>query len=478
MFGAGTMGRYMHDSNSVTDDAMAALRSLLGSRCSTSAYDLESHAHDESFHPPFPPDAVAFPETNEEVAAIVRICAEHRTAVIPFGAGTAVEGHVQALRRGLSVDLSRMDRILALNPDDLDCRVQAGIRRVALNEKLEREGLWLPVDPGADASMGGMVATGASGTTTVRYGTIRENVLGLTCVLADGRIIETGGRARKSSAGYDLTKLLLGSEGTLGVLTEIQLKLHPLPESIGAAVCPFDSVDGCVQTVIEILQSGIPVARCELLDEDSMQAVNVYTSMSHATVPTLFMEFHGTSASVAEQAERSGEIAAEHGGSAFQWTSERERREELWNARHHAYYAIKALRPGSYGWVSDICVPISDLAKCISDTRKEIADANLTAPILGHVGDGNFHAIFLVDPDDDEEMRRATGANQRMIDRALAAGGTCTGEHGIGMGKIDILRDQHGDGVRVMEAIKSALDPEGILNPGKVLAPVNGVPSG
>lgn len=450
--------------------AVSELRDLLGDRCSTSAYDIESHAHDESFHPPAPPDAVAFPESNEEVAAVIGLCRKLRVPVIPFGAGTAVEGHVQAIKGGISVDLSRMDRILDVQAEDMDCRVQAGIRRVALNNELEKLGMWLPIDPGADAAIGGMAATGASGTTTVRYGTIRENVLGLTCVLADGRIVTTGGRARKSSAGYDLTKLMLGSEGTLGVITEVQLKLHPLPEAISAATCAFPSVEACVDTVIEILQSGIPVARCELLDEGSMRAVNSYTKLTYEVAPSLFFEFHGTPSSVAEQAERSKEISDEHGGGSFRWTRERERREELWNARHHAYYAIKAVRPGSYGWVSDACVPISKLAECITDTCREVSAANLVAPILGHVGDGNFHAIFLVDPTDADEMDRAKRVNDRMIERVLAVGGTCTGEHGIGIGKLSTLRDQHGEGVAVMQAIKDALDPEGLLNPGKVLA--------
>lgn len=460
----------MAESNSNAARAVSKLQGLLGPRCSTSAYDIESHAHDESFHPPAPPDAVAFPESNEEVAAVIGICRELHMPVIPFGAGTAVEGHVQAIKGGISVDLSRMDRILDVQAEDMDCRVQAGIRRVALNDALEKLGMWLPIDPGADASIGGMAATGASGTTTVRYGTIRENVLGLTCALADGRIIETGGRARKSSAGYDLTKLMLGSEGTLGVITEAQLKLHPLPEAISAATCAFPSVEACVDTVIEILQSGLPVARCELLDEASMRAVNNYTELEYEVAPSLFFEFHGTPSSVDEQAERSKEIADEHGGGSFRWTRERERREELWNARHHAYYAIKAVRPGSYGWVSDACVPISKLAECITETCREVSSANLVAPILGHVGDGNFHAIFLVDPSDADEMDRAQRVNDRMIERVLAVGGTCTGEHGIGIGKLSTLRDQHGEGVAVMQSIKDSLDPEGLLNPGKVLA--------
>ena len=459
----------MATDNAASRAALEAVRGLVGDRFSTSPYDLESHARDESFHPPAPPDAVVFPESNEEVAAILRSCSDGRLPVIPFGAGTAVEGHVQATEGGLSLDLSRMNRILSVEVDDLDCRAQAGIRRVALNESLEKEGLWLPVDPGADASLGGMAATGASGTTTVRYGTIRENVLGLTVVLSDGRILRTGGRARKSSAGYDLTKLMLGSEGTLGVITEVQLRLQPLPEAVSAAVCGFPDIERLVQAVIEILQSGIPVARCELLDEKSMQAVNQYSKLAFEPVPTAFFEFHGTERGVAEQAELSGAIATEFGGGGFQWASEREKREELWRARHHAYYAIKALRPGSYGWVSDVCVPISKLAACIAATVRDLEEAHLIAPILGHVGDGNFHAIFLVDPDDAEELKRAERVNERMIERSLAMGGTCTGEHGIGLGKIAALRAQHGEGVAIMRTIKDALDPIGILNPGKVL---------
>ncbi len=460
----------MEVTNNDFEAAHRSLHELLGQRCSTSDYDIESHSHDESFHPPAPPDVVAFPESNDEVAAVVQICRDHLIPVIPFGAGTAVEGHVQATRGGVSLDLLRMNKVLDLQTDDLDCRVQAGIRRLALNDQLEKHGMWLPVDPGADAAIGGMAATGASGTTTVRYGTIRENVLGLTCVLADGRIIQTGGRARKSSAGYDLTKLMLGSEGTLGVITEVQLKLQPLPESVAAAVCSFSDIAGCVDAVIEILQSGIPVARCELLDTASMQAVNNHSKLDCELAPTMFFEFHGTPASVAEQAKLSGEIAAEHGGGDFRWARERESREKLWHARHHAYYAIKALRPGSYGWVSDVCVPISQLADCISATLRETEAEGLTAPIIGHVGDGNFHAVFLVNPDDEAEISRARRANDHMLELAISMGGTCTGEHGIGIGKQRWLRAQHGAGADVMRVLKDALDPAGILNPDKIFS--------
>ncbi len=461
--------RNMPTASNNVEIVLAKIKNFLGERLSTSSYDIETHAHDESFHPAAPPNAVAFPESETEVSAITKACHDHQVPLIAFGAGTAVEGHVQAVHGGICVDLSRMDQIIDLQIDDLDCRVQAGIRRIALNEQLEKHGLWLPIDPGADASLGGMAATGASGTTTVRYGTIRDNILGLSVVLADGRVIRTGGRARKSSAGYDLTKLMLGSEGTLGVITEVQLKLQPLPEAVSAAVCGFLGIQPLVESVIEILQSGIPVARCELLDKVSMAAVNDYAGFNYEVMPTIFFEFHGTQASVAEQANRVRTITAEHGANAFQWSTHREERDRLWHARHHAYYAVKALLPGSYGWVGDVCVPISRLAECITAVQEDIEQAGLTAPILGHVGDGNFHAIFLVYPDDEQGMKRAKEVNDRMIQLALKMGGSCSGEHGIGIGKIDMLRQQHGEGVAVMKTIKQALDPGNILNPTKVL---------
>lgn len=447
---------------------LAALRDLLGERFSTSAYDLESHSRDESWHEAEPPDAVAFVESTEETASVVRVCSQHNTPIVPFGAGTAVEGHVQAVRGGVSLDLSRMTRILSVEPDDLDCRVQAGVTRMTLNRELEKSGLMFPVDPGADATLGGMAATGASGTTAVRYGTMRENVLGLTIVTADGRIIRTGGRARKSSAGYDLTRLLVGSEGTLGVITELQLRLQPLPEAVSSAVCSFQTLDGAVDCVVEMLQSAIPVARCELLDESSIDAVNRYSKLDLPLSPTLFLEFHGTEASVAEQARLSGEIAAEHGGGNFQWSAQREDRERLWTARHKAYYALKALRPGTKGWPTDVAVPISKLAECIRESAADCARLGLLAPILGHVGDGNFHVAFLFDENDADELSRVKEANSRLIRRALALGGTCTGEHGVGLGKIEALEAEHGNGVELMRAVKQALDPKGLLNPGKI----------
>jgi len=444
------------------------LRALLGERLSVSPSAIESHSRDESYHAAAPPDAVAFPASTKEVAGVVRICAERGVPMIPFGAGTSVEGHVQALRGGVSIDLTKMNEILEVNPEDLDCLVQAGVNRVALNEQLEKQGMFFPVDPGADATLGGMAATGASGTTTVRYGTMRENVLGMTVVTPDGVVVRTGGQARKSSAGYDLSRLFVGSEGTLGVITELRLKLHPLPEAISAAVCPFDTIAGAVESVIEILQAGISVARVELLDESSLRAVNAYSKLSLPERPTLFFEFHGTETGVEEQARLAGEIVAEHGAGDFEWAARREKREELWEARHEAYYAAKALRPGSSGWTTDVCVPVSRLAEIIVATRREIDEAGLEAPILGHVGDGNFHVIFLLDPQYPEGARKARAINASLLERTLAAGGTCTGEHGVGMGKIEWLRAEHPDGVEVMRRIKAALDPAGLMNPGKI----------
>jgi D-lactate dehydrogenase (cytochrome) len=446
----------------------AELQQVLGDRFSVSPYDLESHGVDESYHGPMPPDAVAFAETTEEVAAVVKICADHLVPVIAFGAGTGVEGHTLAVQGGVSLDVSRMNRILEINADDMDCRVQAGVTRMQLNRELEKQGLMFPVDPGADASIGGMAATGASGTTAVRYGTMRENVLGLTVALADGRVVNTGGRARKSSAGYDLTRLMIGSEGTLGVITEIQLRLYPLPEAISSAVCGFESVEGAASAVVEILQSGVPVARCELLDDDSVKAVSAYGKLDLPVRPTVFFEFHGTERSVKEQAEIAAAVIGEHGGSDFEWSPKREDREKLWAARHNAYFATRAMRPGAKCWATDVAVPISKLAECIAETRREIAAAGVVAPILGHVGDGNFHVLFLFDESDEAEVAVAQTLNKSLVQRALALGGTCTGEHGVGLGKMSALREQHGQGVDVMRAIKTALDPKGILNPGKI----------
>ncbi|MDA0207603.1 MAG: FAD-binding protein [Acidobacteria bacterium] len=458
----------MHAPAGLAPTISEELKQVLGERLSVSRYDLESHGVDESYHPAAPPDAVAFIDSTEEAATVLKVCNGRGLPVIPFGTGTGVEGHTLAIHGGLSLDVSRLNRILEINPDDLDCRVQAGVTRMQLNRELEKHGLMFPVDPGADASLGGMAATGASGTTTVRYGTIRENVLGMTVALADGRVIKTGGRARKSSAGYDLTRLFIGSEGTLGVITEVQLRVYPLPEAIASAVCGFESVEGAATAVVEMLQSGVPVARCELLDEDSVKAVNAYAKLDVPVRPTVFFEFHGTHKAVQEQAEIAGGIVAEHGGSDFQWSPKREDREKLWDARHKAYFATKAIRPGTRVWATDVAVPISRLAECIQETRREIAAAGIMAPILGHIGDGNFHVLFILDEKQPEEITTAKRLNQNLLERALAMGGTCTGEHGVGLGKIKALREQHGEGVDVMRAIKDALDPKGIMNPGKI----------
>jgi D-lactate dehydrogenase (cytochrome) len=449
--------------------ALDALRSLLGDRLSTSAAVREQHGKDESYHPSAAPDAVAFARSTQEVADIVRVCAAHKLPVIAFGTGTSLEGHVAALRGGVCIDVSGMDQVLEVNAEDLDCRVQAGVRRKQLNEYLRDSGLFFPIDPGADASLGGMAATRASGTNAVRYGTMRENVLGLTVVLADGRVIRTGGRARKSSAGYDLTRLMVGSEGTLGVITEIQLKLYGIPEAVSSAVCSFETLEGAVNAVIMTIQMGIPVARIELLDEVQMDAINRYSDLHYPAQPTLFFEFHGSDAGVREQTERVGDIASEFGGGDFQWATRPEDRNKLWQARHDAYYAAMALRPGCKGWATDVCVPISRLAECILETRKDIDESGIITPIVGHVGDGNFHLVFLVDTENEEEMKKATGVNDRMVIRSLEMGGTCTGEHGIGYGKIEFLKHEHGEAVSVMRQIKNALDPEDLMNPGKIV---------
>ncbi len=445
------------------------LRELLGGRLSTSDAVREQHGRDESFHELAAPDAVAFAGSTEDVAAIVGVCARHKIPVIAYGTGTSLEGHVQALHGGVCIDLSQMNAILEVNAEDLDCRVQPGVTRKQLNSHLRDSGLFFPIDPGADASLGGMTATRASGTNAVRYGTMRENVLGLTVVLADGRVIRTGGRARKSAAGYDLTRLFVGSEGTLGIITEVQLRLYGIPEAISSAVCSFPTLEGAVNTVTQTIQMGIPVARIELLDEFQMDAINRYSDLSYPAQPTLFFEFHGSDSGVREQAELVGEIAAEFGGGDFQWAVRQEDRNKLWQARHDAYYAAMALRPGCKGWATDVCVPISRLTEVMLETRNDIDASGILAPIVSHAGDGNFHLVFLVDTANPEEMAKASAVNDRMVARALAAGGTCTGEHGVGYGKIEFLKAEHGEAVSVMRQIKTALDPDNIMNPGKVL---------
>jgi len=449
---------------------LEALAGLLGDRMTTASAVREHHGSGEDYFPVLPPDAVCFPETNEEVAAVVRLCAAHQVPVIPYGTGTSLEGHVQAVNGGVCIDLSRMNAVIEVNEQDLDCRVQAGVTRKQLNEYLRDTGLFFPIDPGADASLGGMAATRASGTNAVRYGTMRENVLGLTVVLPDGRTVHTGGRARKSAAGYDLTRLYVGSEGTLGVITEVRLRLYGIPEAITSAVCQFPTLADAVNSVIVVIQSGIPVARIELLDEVQMGACIAYSKLEgYEARPTLFFEFHGTKASAAEQAEMVKAISDDFGGSAFQWTERAEERTKLWQARHDAYYAGMALSPGKKGIATDACVPISKLAECIVETRADIDRSGLIAPIVGHVGDGNFHLVIVVDPDDDDEMGRAHELNDRLIQRTLAYGGTCTGEHGIGQGKMQFLAAEHGEAVSVMRSLKQALDPLNIMNPGKIL---------
>jgi len=440
-----------------------------GERLSTLPAVRDQHGHDESWHESAPPDAVVFPKTTEEVSRVVSACAAEGVPVIPFGAGTSLEGHVAAIHGGIAIDMSGMTALKRVSPEDLDCTVEAGITRKQLNEQLRDTGLFMPVDPGADASIGGMVSTRASGTNAVRYGTIRENVLGLTVVMPDGSVIETGGRARKSAAGYDLTHLMIGSEGTLGVVTEVTLKLHGIPEDVGAATCSFPSVDQAVTTVIETIQSGIPVARIEILDDVMVRACNAYSGLSLPEQPMLFLEFHGTAASVAEQSERVASLAQANGGGSFAWSTRPEDRTRLWEARHNAYYSALALEPGKKGFTTDVCVPVSRLADVIAATRADIATTSLTAPLVGHVGDGNFHLILLVDPDDPANLAEAKALHDRLVSRALEAGGTCTGEHGIGLGKQGYLAREHGDALHAMRAIKQALDPKNIMNPGKML---------
>ncbi len=451
------------------DTTIATLKSEYGDRCATSDAILDYHSKGEAYHAPVRPDAVLFPGSTEEVAAIMRTCAAGACPIVPFGTGTSLEGHVVPIRGGVSLDMSKMDKILAVNAQDLDAVVQPGVTRRRLNEELRDTGLMFPVDPGADASLGGMAATRASGTTAVRYGTMRENVLALEAVMADGRIIRAGTRARKSSAGYDLTKLLVGSEGTLGIITELTLRLQGQPEAVASGVCTFDTVEGAVDAVILTMQSGLPVARIEFLDELQIRAVNAYSKLSLAEKPTLFLEFHGTNAGVAEQSERFGEIAHEYGGSDFDWATKTEDRNRLWRARHDAYYAVRALRPGAQGYVTDACVPISRLAEAIIETKKDIADSGMLAPVVGHVGDGNFHLAILIDPEDASELKAAEALAHRIAERALDLGGTVTGEHGVGMGKMKYMAAEHGDGYDIMRQIKRALDPQNLLNPGKIV---------
>ncbi len=448
---------------------LQTLRDAFGERFQTGHSIREQHAHTTTYLPNQMPDGVVFPESTEEVQQVVRACAAHRVPLIPFGTGTSLEGHVNAPGGGISLDTSRMNRILAVNAEDLDCTVEPGVTREDLNRHLRDTGLFFPIDPGANASLGGMAATRASGTNAVRYGTMRESVISLTAVMADGEVVTTASRAKKSAAGYDLTRLLVGSEGTLGVITSLTLRLHGIPQAISGGVCPFPTLEAACQAVITTIQMGIPVARIELVNALQMKAINLHSKLDYPESPCLFLEFHGSEAGVAEQAELFGMIAEEQGGGPFLWTSVAEERSKLWKARHDAYWASFTLRPGAKGLSTDVCVPISRLAECVAETEVDIAENGLVAPIVGHAGDGNFHTLVLMDPDDPAEIARVEGFVARLNMRAIAMGGTCTGEHGIGQGKAGFLRRELGHGVDIMRAIKQALDPQGILNPGKTI---------
>lgn len=451
-------------------DALGALSALLGDRLVTAAAVREQHANTLTLVRPTPPDAVAFPASAAEVVAIVRCCAAHGVPVIPYGTGTSFEGHVNAPFGGVTIDLARMDRVLAVHAGDLDCVVEPGVTRKALNEHLRDSGLFFPIDPGADASIGGMASTRASGTNAVRYGTMKDNVIALQVVLPSGELIETGRRARKSAAGYDLTRLMVGAEGTLGVITAVTLRLSGIPEAIAAGVCPFASVEAACNATIATIQSGLPVARIELMDALQVRAVNLYAHLGLPESPHLFVEFHGTPAGVEEQAARFASIAAEWEGGAFTWAVRPEERTRLWQARHDVFWAGFALRPGAKTLPTDVCVPISRLADCVTETQADLQASALVGPIVGHVGDGNFHVGLLLDEADADEVERIRGFLDRLVARALAMGGTCTGEHGVGEGKAKYLTAEHSPGaLGAMRAIKAALDPQNIMNPGKIL---------
>ncbi|MDA8107341.1 MAG: FAD-binding protein [Betaproteobacteria bacterium] len=459
----------MNKARDFDQSVVAELRALLGERISTSAALREHHGKDESYFPYAPPDAVVFPHSTEEVRDIVDICRRHRVPMIPYGVGTSLEGHILAINGGVSIDLSQMNAVLAVHEEDLDAVVQAGVTRKQLNEYIKHTGLFFPVDPGADATLGGMAATRASGTNAVRYGTMRENVLSLKVVLADGRVIQTSRRAKKSAAGYDLTRLFVGSEGTLGIITEVTVRLYPVQEAMSAAVCAFDTIDGCTRTVIQTIQAGVPVARCDIVCDKTIDAINKYKKTRYRVAPTVFFEFHGSQASVVEQAETVQEIARENGGMDFQWATKPEERNQLWDARHNAYFACLQIRPGARAVSTDVCVPISRLAECVHETMEDVKNYIAPVPLLGHIGDGNFHLMFLVDPARPEELELAKQFNRRLVDRALAMEGTCTGEHGVGMGKQESLAKELGEAVDVMRDIKRLFDPGNLMNPGKVV---------
>jgi D-lactate dehydrogenase (cytochrome) len=451
--------------------AVVALTAKFGNRVVTSQAVREQHANTTTWIENQPPDAVVFPQTTEDVQDAVRICAAHRVPVIAFGTGTSLEGHVNAPYGGVSIDVRDMNRVLAVNSQDLDCVVEPGITRKQLNEHLRDQGLFFPLDPGADASLGGMAATRCSGTNAVRYGTMKDNVLALKVVLPNGELMTTARRAKKSSAGYDLTRLMVGSEGTLGIITQLTLKLSGIPEAIAGGTCPFPSVEACCKTTIATIQSGIPVARIELLDALQVRACNMHSKLGLPETPMLFLEFHGSVASVGEQSERFGAIASEFGGGPFTWTTRAEERTKLWEARHHAALSNFALRPGAQMVATDVCVPISRLAECVTETQADIAASRILAPIVGHVGDGNFHLTMLIDRSDADEVARAEALSERLVQRALAMDGTSTGEHGVGQGKMKYMEAEHGAAaLAAMAAIKRALDPQNIFNPGKIVA--------
>ena len=458
------------------DDATIAaltgeLQKRYGNRVVTSLAVRQQHANTLTWVENQPPDIVVYPQTTEEVAEIVRLCAASKVPVVPFGTGTSFEGHTNAPFGGVSVDTSMMKRVIEVHAEDLDCVIAPGVTRKELNEHLRDMGLFFPIDPGADASLGGMVGTRASGTNAVRYGTMKDNVLSLTVVMPNGDVVKTARRAKKTSAGYDLTRLFVGSEGTLGIVTEITLKLHGIPEAISAGICPFPSIGAACDATIVTIQSGLPVARIELLDEVQVRAVNLHSKLTLPEVPMLLVEFHGTEAGVKEQAERFGEIATEYGGGPFEWATKAEERTRLWQARHDAYWASMTLKPGAKGISTDVCVPISRLAECVEETKRDLDASNVIGPIVGHVGDGNFHVLPLIDMDDPDEIARGQAFVERLVDRALAMEGTCTGEHGVGQKKMKYLEAEHGaEALDLMRTLKRAIDPDNIMNPGKVVA--------
>ena len=455
----------------VPEELMAALQSRFGAQCSTALAVREQHGRDESVYDVPPPAAVVFAQSTQDVADAVKLAAAYRMPVIPFGVGSSLEGHLLAVQGGISIDVSRMDRVLSTNAEDLTVTVQPGVTRKAVNEAVKSEGLFFPIDPGADASIGGMAATRASGTNAVRYGTMRENVLALEVVTASGEVIRTGTRAKKSSAGYDLTRLMVGSEGTLGVITEVTLKLYPLPEAISAATCSFPTIEAAVRTVIQVIQLGVPIARCELIDANTVRMVNAHSKLGLREEHMLLMEFHGSPASVKEQAETVQEIASEFEGNAFQWATTPEERTRLWTARHNAYFAAIQSKPGCRAISTDTCVPISRLADCLLDSVAEADASGIPYFLVGHVGDGNFHFGYLIDPAIPEERERAEQLNNQLVARALRLEGTCTGEHGVGLHKMDFLLTEAGSGaVDMMRTIKRALDPDNIMNPGKIFS--------